>query len=241
MEIAIINTGLEFDILEKTSSEKQLKEEIDNFCHEFQSEINQNGFVKATISLVAGYIFRRFFYPSHYLKDFSFFNLYDENKKKEENKKIKLFTLLLLFTCTKGMNFNDKEKDNNKLEEAELIYEDLIKLLLINTNKRSYYHWIDVEKNLKKVIQNYEKSVDSNYSYVYYQLGKLYLQGKGVEQDLIKGRKYLEYSPQLNNLEALFTLGDINETGNINFKSNSLFKQMQRKQIWISYILFFWL
>lgn len=96
-EITVLNTSPKFDTLEKTSSEKQMKEEIDNFCHEFQSEINQNVFVKATISPVAGFIIRRFLYPSHYFKDSSFFNLYDENKKKEENKKTKLSKL---FTCT---------------------------------------------------------------------------------------------------------------------------------------------
>lgn len=79
-EITVLNAGPKFDILEKTSSEKWLKEEIDNFCHDFQSEINQNEFVKATISPVAGKIIRRFFYPSHYFKYSSFFNFYKKKK-----------------------------------------------------------------------------------------------------------------------------------------------------------------
>ena len=65
--------------IKKTIFKKiNIKEEIDNFCFNFISEIKVNNFVKDTIYPLAGYIIRSFFYPAYFFEDPSFF-IFDEN------------------------------------------------------------------------------------------------------------------------------------------------------------------
>ena len=51
----------------------EIKEEINNFCLHFKDEIKNNKIVKIAISPIAGYFIRRYFYPTNYFKDQSFF------------------------------------------------------------------------------------------------------------------------------------------------------------------------
>lgn len=73
----IIETN--FDLYQEDNFQKNnIKEEIDNFCFNFISEIKVNNFVKDTIYPLAGYIIRIFFYPTYFFEDPSFF-IFDEN------------------------------------------------------------------------------------------------------------------------------------------------------------------
>ena len=69
------------------------KEEITNFCDNFQHEIKSNKFVNHTIPPVIGYLIRRYFYPTNYFTNQSFFeygNSTDSNQKEIKNNFIKI-------------------------------------------------------------------------------------------------------------------------------------------------------
>ncbi|KAK8870191.1 hypothetical protein M9Y10_008068 [Tritrichomonas musculus] len=59
---------------ERTEEEKLAKVEIDNFCSNFTKEIDQNGFVSQTIHPIIGFLIRRYFYPTDYFENPSFFD-----------------------------------------------------------------------------------------------------------------------------------------------------------------------
>ena len=151
-KVVILNTGLEFDIFKDSQNEQNLREEINSFCSKFISEINKNDFVKATISPIAGYVIRRFFYPSHYFSDSSFFNFFDEYKRKEENMKTKLYKMI--FQCPNIVQFvyqfnqiiqemKSEIIDDEKVNKTtEFKFEDFIKLRSIFTNQAGKYYLV---------------------------------------------------------------------------------------------------
>lgn len=71
-KISIINVNKES--IDDSKEEELAKREITNFCDNFQNEIKQNFFVKNTISPIVCYLIRRYFYPTEYFKDASFFD-----------------------------------------------------------------------------------------------------------------------------------------------------------------------
>ncbi|KAK8843652.1 hypothetical protein M9Y10_024715 [Tritrichomonas musculus] len=79
-QASLLNISPVFEIKERTINEIQAKEEIDNFSLHFLNDIQNNEFVKSTISPILGYFIRRFFYPTHYFNDTSFFHSFDEQE-----------------------------------------------------------------------------------------------------------------------------------------------------------------
>ena len=82
--ISILNVGTKKSII---IEENQSYEEVNNFCLYFLDEINSNKFVEITIKSIAGFLIRRYFYPSCYFKNPSFFTFY---KTKETEIKSKI-------------------------------------------------------------------------------------------------------------------------------------------------------
>ena len=81
-----------------------IKEEIKNFQRKFNYKIGQNEFVDWTISTILVFLVRRFFCPTKYFKDQTFFNFHDD---KSNEKEIKL-------SIQKQLNPN-KEKVDDKI------------------------------------------------------------------------------------------------------------------------------
>ncbi|KAK8836978.1 Interleukin-1 receptor-associated kinase 4 [Tritrichomonas musculus] len=63
----------------------QASEEINNFCKYFTKSLITNGFVQSTIIPIAGYIIRRFYCPTEYFKDRSFFIFNHSNRFEKPN------------------------------------------------------------------------------------------------------------------------------------------------------------
>ncbi|KAK8897482.1 hypothetical protein M9Y10_015436 [Tritrichomonas musculus] len=59
----------------QTKTEKEAINEVSSFCNHFKNEINSNSFINYTIRPMISYLIRRYYYPSSYFKDRSFFNL----------------------------------------------------------------------------------------------------------------------------------------------------------------------
>ena len=94
-EVALINlSNIHDDESVETLEESQAKEETDNFCSMFIKEVNQNDFVKLTINPILGYVIRRFFYPTKYFKDPSFFIFDEKNYSKDQKYKTEFINLL---------------------------------------------------------------------------------------------------------------------------------------------------
>lgn len=65
----------------KTKTSTEIYEEIASFCHHFQKIIKNNSFLKYTIRPLVAYIIRRYFYPSNYFNNSSFFNFENTAQK----------------------------------------------------------------------------------------------------------------------------------------------------------------
>ena len=74
--------------------EQEAKEEIKNFCLQFSQDINKNEIVKYLINPLIGYLIRRYFYPSDYFKDDSFFVFGEPIKSGEKQIESKIFEFL---------------------------------------------------------------------------------------------------------------------------------------------------
>ena len=100
-QASLLNISPVFEIKERTINEIQAKEEVDNFSLHFLNDIQNNEFVKSTISPILGYFIRRFFYPTHYFNDTSFFHSFDEQ---EDNT---AFFMLNLFSAENTINIDN--------------------------------------------------------------------------------------------------------------------------------------
>ena len=85
------------DILMKTKSaiidlnqETNAIEETENFSQHFDQIIKENEFIRYTITPIAGYLIRRYYYPSIFFKNSSFFT-FNKNLQKTENPLNELF------------------------------------------------------------------------------------------------------------------------------------------------------
>lgn len=99
---SLINTNI------KTCDNKFVVEEIRNFTRNYQNYRDKNDFFNYTINPIAGYMIRRYYYPSSFFKDPSFFTFDKsiENSKEDETQR-QLFDIIQ----TKG-----KEKIKEKLQ-----------------------------------------------------------------------------------------------------------------------------
>ena len=118
----MINVGVKYNE-DEISLQEEIKEEINNFCFHFKKEIIKNDFVKHTIPSLSGYLIRRFFYPTEYFKDPSFFSfdqmISKEQKLKKELKKV------IFSNLDEIVDKNKNESNNSEEEEEEYKYEEI--------------------------------------------------------------------------------------------------------------------
>ena len=72
---------ISFDKEDCTKIEREAAEEVLSFCEYYKKSINSNKFVKYTIRPIISYLIRRYFYPSYFFNDQTFFSLIDQNKR----------------------------------------------------------------------------------------------------------------------------------------------------------------
>ena len=167
-KIQLINVSQNFDKSAKFSKEeKEANEEIDNLIKHFHYKIIENEFVKYTIRPILGFLIRRYFYPTNYFKNPSFF-MFEQSKEqkmredlvqaiysKDSSQFIYYFDQLLI-------NSNDiKNEENKTLDLKEFKMSDFVELrLLYGTRKALFYLVIHLESlhvfMLKKVIYDGE-------------------------------------------------------------------------------------
>ncbi|KAK8841544.1 hypothetical protein M9Y10_027166 [Tritrichomonas musculus] len=140
--IIIIDTSNESILTEETILENQVKEEIRNVCMCYLQDINQNYFMEVTISAIVGYTIRRFFCPTEYFKDPSFFDFEGDciNERIIKEK----FDELLKSKNFDVIKFNEikqlaETKDINK-SQHEFKVKEFIKLReIISDENKSFY------------------------------------------------------------------------------------------------------
>ncbi|KAK8840589.1 hypothetical protein M9Y10_030800 [Tritrichomonas musculus] len=120
---------------------KEVKEEINNFCRKFESCIKNNEFVSQTISPIAGYLIRRYFYPSVYFSDKTFF-YFDDAERIEQQKLITEFMSFLSFEQPSQTEDDDLTKNwtKNKRDLTNFETKDFIILRTIYSDDKSFYY-----------------------------------------------------------------------------------------------------
>ena len=119
----IINVSLIRIVEEKEiKQELESKEEINYFCQNFSSVIRNNEFVKKTIHPIAGYLIRRYFCPSEYFTDKSFF-YFDDTERTEEQKLSKEFNDFFRLPQTNQTEYNLKNK-RDLIEQKRFLYSE---------------------------------------------------------------------------------------------------------------------
>lgn len=104
---SIINVSCLNTNSDENSINNEIKEEINNFCKKFKSGINNNEFVRLTISSIACYIIRRYFYPTEYFNNHQFFYFECYINIIVTNKKYKITTMMIkkiIFVNSMRMN-----------------------------------------------------------------------------------------------------------------------------------------
>lgn len=116
-----INTNENYDEDNKTIEEIQAEEEIQNFCFIFRKEINNNEFVRHTIAPIVGYLIRRFFYPTIYFQDPSFFDFKETSQTSEHLLKSEFIDHLKShkLDLQKLEDIKNKAKALNKIKEFQ--------------------------------------------------------------------------------------------------------------------------
>ena len=101
----------------------EAKEESKSFCNNFIFEEKQKDFVRITLSTIGCFLIRRFFYPSSYFKDPSFFKFDKCPENYEEYVKRKIKKMLLAQNEEEMKSTIEKVPDNevhlNKIYEFE--------------------------------------------------------------------------------------------------------------------------
>ena len=140
---------------EEVFEEKQAKEEIKNFCSNFV--INQNKFLELTIYSIAGYFIRRYYYPSEYFKDPSFFSNGGLNKTQEQKIKKKIDSLIFPFEFSefieKKMSMINEEieefkNNNNESQQKEFNETEFIVLRELFAGTDSIFYLVFHRENL---------------------------------------------------------------------------------------------
>ena len=127
------------DIIDLNSALKdsdEIKQEVVSFGKHFNIEIKMNDFVKLTIQPISAYIIRRYFYPSNFFMNQSFFSF----KKNQQQKSTDFIKFDLQKMTTKV------ENDKKEFDVAYLIDEfkenDFIYLRSINQNSYASFNLV---------------------------------------------------------------------------------------------------
>ena len=148
-------------------SQDHIKEEIENFCSYFKSEILRNDFVRLTISSIACYMIRRFFYPTDYFIDKSFFS-FDEMIIKEQN--MKKMLMKVVFSKLDEDDYEKNEDDENcfKGGEEESINDEVINYdeeafdRNLSDNKEEVFDSSSCNNNNEEEEENEEEEMKEN-------------------------------------------------------------------------------
>ena len=140
-QISILNMNEDCQI-KKSREEEEANEEINNFCSflAVSKEIKSNFYVKLTIRPIAGYMIRRYYYPTEYFNDqtFFFFDKADVSSKEQSLKK----ELAKSIICDKLSDFDCKVNSNiNKRAQHYIFNKDdfIILRVLYSSNQAIYY------------------------------------------------------------------------------------------------------
>lgn len=120
LNITVLDTNLQFNRIIKSVNERSdrienYEKEIYNFCKNFQDEIIKNIFVQTTILPITCYLIQRYFYPTCYFKDPSFFIF---NQQKNEPIEEEIIRKIDEFFQLK----NSKRNQANSQKLLDLIY-----------------------------------------------------------------------------------------------------------------------
>lgn len=147
-------------------------EEVSNFCNNFSCDLNNNNFVYKTIIPIAGYLIRRYFYPTTYFNDPSFFTFDSQANTSETQLKNKIENYLLSKTeDDKKKNFlqlfQSKEEDNNNAIHEFNEKDFIILRIIYSCNEAVYYLAIHIESlyifMLKKTFENAERGHEHDF------------------------------------------------------------------------------
>ncbi|KAK8857492.1 hypothetical protein M9Y10_015897 [Tritrichomonas musculus] len=154
-------------------NEMHAKEEIQNFCEKLQLyEIYKNGFIQNLTASIVGYLIRRYFYPSDYFMNSSFFDFQESN---EDQFRKEFFNHL----NSEDYNIKNYEKIKEKYLEKEINKpnefqekEFIILRTIISNEKASFYLAIHIQslhvfmmKKLNSFGSEHEKKFCKNYSH----------------------------------------------------------------------------
>lgn len=163
-QISIINTDID-DMNENVN----VRDEIINFCSNFQKVIKYNIFLKNSITPIIGYLIRRYYYPKFFFKDSSFF-IFTDGKNSKQQIEINDFLFPenevkepLMEKINKEI-MNDIEEngsDNNKKRDFQ--DDEFIPLRKIYSNTQVNINLVFHKKSmyiftLRKFLQAYENS-----------------------------------------------------------------------------------
>lgn len=138
-------------------SDEKENEDIEKFVAHFQRIVKSNNFILRTIYSIAAYMIRRYFHPSNFFSDSSFFG-FDSLTKKNSCKRNNIFELL-----------NDDIQENLEYSLTNYKEEEFIKLKLIYHNTLANFYIVIHVVNfhvfmMKKMKNSYEKySNEINY------------------------------------------------------------------------------
>ena len=151
-QISMINVSNKFNHTEKLMpQEYQAKEEIDRFINYFHREIKNNDFIDFTIRPILGFLIRRFFYPTSYFEDPSFF-MYEEGNKFNEQEMKRNLIQALYSKSGKQFNYNINQitRTINEMKKSNVIQEFqkeefIILRTLHGTYKANFYLVIHIK------------------------------------------------------------------------------------------------
>lgn len=139
-----ITKELQIGIFDQT-----VNQEIELFCQYFIKDIQKNEFVNYTIKPIASFLIRRFYQPSDYFKDPSFFIFDQQIDQKEQEIKTNLLNLIRS-TDSNDINNNyqllrkeikeerEEEEEGNENKNICFKDDDFIKLRLIYSNYETF-------------------------------------------------------------------------------------------------------
>ncbi|KAK8865333.1 hypothetical protein M9Y10_010874 [Tritrichomonas musculus] len=144
-QISVLNVSCNIIKAIHSAEEYLAGQEIKNFCSKFESEIKNNKFVEITIRAIVGFMIRRYFYPTNYFQDSSFFTFRQTNETNDYKIKAKLADF---FYSTKndGKKFpfifiEIKKYEDNKNDTIfeDFQQSDFISLRCIYSNNKAHF------------------------------------------------------------------------------------------------------
>lgn len=130
----------------KSYDYKRIQDEINNFYSYFREVIKNNNFVKMTIRPIATYLIRRYFCPTEYFNDSSFFT-FEQSSIYEERSIVAKFTNLLTSNdedniLNTNLNETVKKSKSNDIKYRKFNKNEFIILRTISSNDKSVFYLV---------------------------------------------------------------------------------------------------